>query len=209
MIDPGRGLGGGRRSARGLGALVFGAVLVCGAVRAEPPRPGEGPPTSIAEAETFYQARGSSPNDVLALWFSGVLMYGNPEVRPLATHLLAQTTADFDGDLGWVKRPSSKTFVDRLADPAFAHVFRSYFKTTSPENGYLMVPDSMDLNIEHSGPDPRAKGELADRQWVIRLRSSGADSARAVYLLKHPQTGRWQVTRFSSVYVDIRKPKVP
>jgi hypothetical protein len=192
-----------------VGRFCLGLCLLTGTAQAEPPLPGEGAPTSIEEVGTFYQARGSSPDAVLALWFSGVLMYGNPEVRPLATHLLAQTTADFDGDLSWVKRPSAKTFVDRLADPAFAHVFRSYFKTTSPENGYRMVPDSMELNIEHSGPDPRAKGELADRQWVIRLRSSGADSARAVYLLKHPQTGRWQVTRFSSVYVDIRKPKVP
>ena len=168
------------------------------------------PPGSLAEVEARYARAAEQPEAALELWFEGVGLYAHPDTRPLAVQILALTTAEFDGDLTWPKRPSAATFASRLADPAFAHVFRSYNRGTSPANGYGVPPGGLALNIEASTAEPLTRG-VAGAQgtaegWIIRLRSSGADLPRTVTLRRNTQTGRWQVSRFSSIYVDVRPP---
>ena len=89
------------------------------------------------------------------------------------------------------------TFVERMKDPNYNFVFRSFAKGPSPENSYSMDPDNFELNI--------LKIRDSEGYKKIDLRSSGADNQRTVWLLNHD--GLWYVHTNGGLYAMIREPK--
>jgi len=99
-----------------------------------------------------------------------------------------------DGD--WATRPTNRTFVERLQ--AQPWIFRSYAPGATPANGYA-APASF-------APEITSRREEAGmlKLWI---RSGGADSPRPVSMKRPDGDERWYVQEWSSVYVEIRRPK--
>lgn len=147
-----------------------------------------------------HEELGKTPEGALQLWFEAVYLYMDENTRDQGREALTYLTIPFKDDAGWERRSSNRIFVERLQDPKFAHIFRSYVKGTSPSNAYSMSPENFDLVVEESSKDAHGRG------WRVLLRSSGADMPRPVYMKKSRSTGLWYVSEFANVYVGIRPP---
>ncbi len=160
----------------------------------------------MAELATWkarHEACGAEPIEALKLWFEAVFLYLEPDSRDLGRGLLQYLTIPFKQDTSWDRRPSNGTFVARMKDARHHHIFRSYARDSLPENGYRLDPASWQLAVERSVEDPHGRG------WTVAVRSSGADSARPVYLKKSTKTGLYFVDKHANVYVGVRPPQDP
>ncbi len=173
--------------------IIVAAMIVVGFAAAEE----ESTPNPLIAA---HAEMGATPEGALALWFDAVYLYMDEGTRDEGREALTFLTIPFKDEPGWEKRPSYRIFVERLRDPAYAHIFRSYAVGTSPENAYSMDPQNFELNVVESAEDRHGRGQR------VLLRSSGADSARPVYMKKSTSTGLWYVSEFGNVYVGIRPP---
>ncbi|WP_051296376.1 DUF6935 domain-containing protein [Eisenibacter elegans] len=81
------------------------------------------------------------------------------------------------------------------------HLPNSYFKGSSPQNGYQVKTP---LDIECSS-NPYS-GDMAQGNFKVFVRSSGADSPRPLQM-KRNDKGIWKVAEWSSVLVGIRQPE--
>jgi hypothetical protein len=138
----------------------------------------------------------TEPVWVVKHWLQGILMY---------------TSGDKEAGLKQMNSmmkepdPSLRSFHESL-EPGKAHIWRSYVKGATPENGYN-VPDIQNFEIEtyyQEGEAPTPTSTLI-RMFV---RSSGADSARPVRLSKDSR-GQWRVSEYSSLCVGVRPPADP
>jgi hypothetical protein len=171
-------------------ALIIGSS---GAVAEDPEQPIVG----------MHAERGDTPEGALHLWFEAVFLYMDEATRDQGREALTDLTIPFKDEPGWETLPSNRIFVERLQDPAHAHIFRSYAVGTSPANGYAMDPGDFELAVEDSSEDAHGRGHR------VLLRSSGADSPRPVYMKRSTTTGLWYVSEFGNVYVGIRPPVDP
>lgn len=177
-------------------ALTLGLLMVLGGpVVAEEGQHAD--PLIAAHVE-----KGATPEGALELWFDAVLLYLDEESRDQAREAIEYLTIRFKDEPKWDGQPSNRIFVERLRDPAYSHIFRSYAVGTNPENAYSIGPAGFDLNVEESAEDKYGRG------WRILLRSSGADASRPVYMKRSTSTGLWYVSEFANVYVGIRPPHV-
>jgi hypothetical protein len=148
-----------------------------------------------------HQEEGKTPDGAIKLWFDALFMALDPATRELGRDLLQYLTVPLRDDDQWYRRPSNQTFVSRLDDPRYHHIFRSYAEGTTPENDYAVDPASYRLQIAGSERDQYGRG------WKILLVSSGADSPRPVYLRQSTTSGLWFVNSYANVYVGIRPPR--
>ena len=77
------------------------------------------------------------------------------------------------------------TFRERLNDPDYYYIFRSFATGTSVENSYQMDPENFELNIEKIR-------KCRENYYYVDLISSGADSIRYVMAEKKPD-GLWYI----------------
>lgn len=159
--------------------------------------------TDLETWKARHEACGADPVATLKLWFEAVFLYQQSSQRELGRQLLQYLTIPFKPDPGWDRKPSNGTFVERLKNARHQHIFRSYAQGSRPENGYQLDPTDWQLAVERSGEDPHGRG------WTVALRSSGADSARPVYLKQSSKTGLYFVDKHANVYVGIRPPQDP
>lgn len=151
-----------------------------------------------------HEREGTTPEGAMKLWFDAVFLYMDPATRAVGQQALAYLTIPLKADAAqWPRRPANGTFRERLEAERHHHIFRSYARGTSPENGYAMTPEDYALDVVISQRDPYERG------WALHLRSSGADNPRPVYLKQSTKTGLWFVDAFNNTYVGVRAPKDP
>ena len=150
-------------------------------------------PRDYQEFKARYQEEGQTPEGTAHLYFEAVYCYLNKDTRPEGSKMLRYVM-----DLPYpVENFPTRTFVERLQNESYHHIFRSYAVGTTPENDYIMSPDNFKLNIESS----RKEGDYI----ILGLRSSGADSPR---LLNMKQIdGLWYVSSSAGIHSEIRPPK--
>lgn len=158
---------------------------------------------SFEEIKARHEQSGADPAAALKCWFEGLFLYLDEATRDEGREALQHLTIPFKKDDQWDRRPSNMTFTSRLKDARHHHIFRSYAKGTAPDNGYKMDPASFELAVEKSHEDAHGRG------WTVALRSSGADSARPVYMKKSTKTGLYFVDKHANVYVGVRPPVDP
>jgi len=152
-------------------------------------------PKTYAEFKARYQTEGRTPEGALKLHMEAIFCYLNPETRSEASKMLRYSM--------YLNKPLEQsytysTFVERMKDPNCHYTFRSYCKGTSPENNYAMSPDNFSVNI--------IRKRNSEGYLKLDVKSSGADSSHAVWLLNHD--GLWYVENNAPLYLLVRKPKV-
>ena len=180
-------------------------LLGCDGAPAEPsaaapstaPSPAAAPPPAAAATTSSVSVAQETPEQAVQSWLEAAIRWPTDKAR--AQGELSALTLSFRGEPGWAGLPSNRTLVERL--DGHTHIFRSYFKGTSPENGYT-IPATREVLVE-------AVREREARGVPVVLRSTGADNPRTIYLRQSEQTGDWVLDSFSSLYVGIRPPKDP
>ena len=153
-----------------------------------------GLPKDYQEFKARYQTEATTPEGALRMHMQAVFAYLNPATRAEAGKMLRYS-------MHWNKpieqSHNHATFVERLKYEEYHHIFRSYCKGTSPENSYQAQPETCVLNA--------GKKYESDGFIKIPLQSSGADSARPMWLLNHD--GLWYVENNVGLYVGVREPQ--
>ena len=151
-------------------------------------------PKDYREFKARYQTEGKTMEGAAHLYFEAVFGYLNEKTRPEASKLLRYAMY-----LSMPLEQSSnyRTFVNRMKDPGFHYIFRSFAAGTSPENSYAMSPDKFKLNFV-------SKRQESDFYHLF-LRSTGADSPRSMWMQK--KDGLWYVINNASTYAEVRAPK--
>ena len=167
--------------------LLAFAVLVAAQAQA-------GLPATFKEFKARYQTEGRSMEGAAHLYFEAVFCYMNEATRPEASKMLRYAMY-----LPVVLESShaNRTFVNRLKDPEYHHIFRSFVEGTSPETNYIIDPNNFTLAIT-------SKRQEADF-FHLGIRSSGADSTRSIWMQQHD--GLWYVINNASTYAQVRAPK--
>lgn len=156
----------------------------------------------MADAKTSHSIHGKTPEGALRLWFVAAFQYGSSRAADQAQGRegLSYLTIPFKEAADWEKRPSYQTFRERMLKAQ--HIFRSFCKGSSPENGYAADTKRFDLDIARQDPP-------GDHGVAIHLRSSGADRPRPVYLKRSEPSGLWYVDSFDDVYLDVKPARQP
>ncbi len=175
-------------------SLVF-SILTCSVVEAKLP-------ATWAEFKQEYQTVATTPQGAAKMLFKGIFCW---------TKAVQTKNAQLKKDAGKMIRYAVysdvpietsiyySTFRERLNDPDYYYIFRSFAAGTSVENSYQMDPENFELNIEKIR-------KSRDNYYYVDLISSGADSIRYVMAEKKPD-GLWYITSPHNVYVMVRKPK--
>ncbi len=151
-------------------------------------------PQNYTEWEANALAAQETPEGALKMFFDAVFCYIDPAKRDEGRKMLATI---MHTEEGWDRRPSNATFASRLKDTNYHHIFRSFAKGTSPENGYAMNPDDYELLIASKSPESDYLRVLVD--------STGADSHRITWVKQYPD-GKWYVINCAGLYVGVRPP---
>ena len=168
-------------------AGVLTLVVACGAAEAKLPR-------DFQEFKARYETEGRTIDGAAKLYFEAVFCYFDVNTRDEASKMLRYAMYL---SMPLERSNSYATFVDRLKDRNYHHIFRSYAVGTSPENSYAMSPDDFELNI--------VSRERRQDYTVLNIRSSGADHPRGVWMQEHD--GLWYMTNNANTYMGIRDPR--
>ncbi|NQS72551.1 MAG: hypothetical protein HQQ73_10450 [Desulfobulbaceae bacterium] len=155
-----------------------------------------GLPVDYQDFKARYAREGITPEGAVKLYFDAVFCYINPATRDEASKMLRYSMRMRQG---WERSAFYQTFVDRMRDPRYTHIFRSFAAGTSVHNGYAMSPDNYRLDIMQIW-DGHSSGDLQ-----VRLRSTGADNPRSVYVRQYE--GLWFVTNNAATYTEVRRPQ--
>jgi Domain of unknown function (DUF6935) len=172
------------------GIVVFAAMLTGMAHAALP--------TSLDEFQAQIAQKASDPKAAVKLWFDAVYVYigGN---RALGEQLITEMCRDKD----WKTAPTYSYFVTALNDKPY--IFASYAKGTSPDTKYQMDPNSYELVFEGQ-VNMKPFADKAEGDYCkLFVRSSGADSARPITLIRNNK-GEYKFYEFSSIFVGTRPP---
>lgn len=136
----------------------------------------------------------SKPEDIVKLFLDSIQTYLDPTQKEKGIAMIAVLI----NQDGWDKASGGLSFFrDKLKN--MPYIFRSYAKGATPENNYQMDPKNYEIEITKSE-------KVDDKTQKVFVKSSGADSARPITLVKDTKANVWIVHEFSSIYVDVRKP---
>ncbi len=193
--------------------LLIAAMLMLGAAiaQADPtPAPEEDQQTpapklakNIDEMKALHQKIGMEPQGATKCFLDAVFVYMNPLTRNEGRKMLQYLAIPLMENQEWDKH-TERLFVERMVNESYHHIWRSYAKGTSPENGYAMDPNNWVLNFERTH-----RFENDPRGLQVYLRSSGADNPRVVYVKQSTASGLWYMNIWPSLYVGIRPPVDP
>lgn len=155
-----------------------------------------GLPVDYQDFKARYARQAVTPEGAVKLYFDAVFCYINPATRAEASKMLRYSMRL---QQGWERGGLYQTFVSRMVDPYYSHIFRSFAAGTSVHNGYAMSPDNYRLDVIKIW-DGHSTGDLQ-----VSLRSSGADNPRPVYVRQYD--GLWFVTNNAATYTEVRRPQ--
>lgn len=156
----------------------------------------QGLPRDYQDFKARYARQGVTPEGAVKLYFDAVFCYINPATRAEASKMLRYSMRL---QQGWERSGFHQTFVSRMKDPQYTHIFRSFAAGTSVQNAYAMSPDNYRLDVIKIW-DGHSTGDLQ-----VSLRSSGADNPRPVYVRQYD--GLWFVTNNAATYTEVRRPQ--
>lgn len=153
-----------------------------------------GLPKNYREFRDRCEDACQTPEGAAKMYFDAVFCYLNKAKRSEASKMLRFI---MHADAGWERSPYYSTFVERLRNKRYHHIFRSFAEGTSPENDYSMSPESYQLMT----------GECVEEPGYLRLflYSSGSDSPRPIWV-KQYEDGLWYVINNAGTYAGVRDP---
>lgn len=151
-------------------------------------------PKDYREFKARYQTEGKTMEGAAHLYFEAVFCYLNEKTRDEASKMLRYAMYL---PMPLEQSSNNRTFVNRMKDPDFHYIFRSFAEGTSPENSYAMSPDDFSLIFV-------SKRQESDFYHLF-VRSTGADSPRSMWMQK--KDGLWYVINNASTYAEVRQPK--
>ena len=151
-------------------------------------------PRDFDEFKTRYQREGRTVEGAAKLYFEAVFCYLNEATRDEASKMLRYSMYM---SMPIERSNNTRTFVNRMRDSSYHHIFRSFAIGATPENNYAMSPD--DFKLDYTSKRQQA----GDTNLFIR--SSGADSPRPVRMRQHD--GLWYVVGNGNTYAAVRPPK--
>jgi hypothetical protein len=176
-----------KRIPRTVMALALGVAAASGA---------QALPRSVEEFRASVAQQGKEPRQAARLFFDAVYVY--LQDAALGGRLLAEIAADPNVD-----RPANRTFFERLK--TMPHIFHSYARGTSPQNGYR-IPDPSNYEIEITRVDNKPYTDRPPDEYVkVFVKSTGADSPRPITFRRMPD-GVYKAHEFSSIYLGVRPP---
>lgn len=129
------------------------------------------------------------------MYFDAVFCYLEPQRRTEADKMLRYI---MHADASLESNQRYITFVRRMKDPSYHHIFRSFASGTSPENGYSMSPQNYQLAFS---------GRSQESDYLrIFLVSSGSDRQRVVWVRQY-EDGLWYVINNADTYLGVRAPR--
>jgi hypothetical protein len=152
-------------------------------------------PQDYQEFKSRYQTEGRTAEGALKLHFEAIFSYINPQTRAEAGKMLRYS---MHLPMPLEKSTHNALFISRMKDPRYNFVFRSFAKGTSPENNYRMSEDNFSLQIQSRFS--------SDGYLKLRLRSSGADNERIVWLRQYDD-GLWYVENNNDLFFQVRPPQ--
>lgn len=171
-------------------AVFFALLIFSAAAEAELPR-------NYKEFKARYQKEATSPEGAVKLYFEGVFVFMNQETRSEGAKMIRYSLRS---EVPIERSTYYSTFVERMKDPDYNYVFRSFAVGATPENDYKMSPDNFKINF--------AGKAVKDPGGFLRLplESSGSDSLRYVWVKKFDD-GLWFVINNAATYAQVREPK--
>ncbi len=157
-------------------------------------------PQTLDEMKAQHGLLGTTPEGAVKNFIDACFVYMNPDTRDSGREMLQYLALPLRGEANWDRLSSLRLFSQYLIDPDRQHIWRSYAKGATPENGYRMDPNNWELNFE--------RGYLKDdgRGIPVNLHSSGADEPRAVYVKQDEKTGLWHINAWDELLEDVRPP---
>ena len=153
-------------------------------------------PATYKEFKARYQTEGKTIEGAVKLYFEAVFAFINENTRKEAGKMLRYAL--------YSDRPIERstyyaTFVERMKDPDYNFMFRSYAEGATPENDYAMSPDDFEIMY--------AREPFKDPGGYMRvpLESSGSDSERIIWVKNID--GLWYVINNAATYVQVKDPK--
>ncbi|MBQ9419760.1 MAG: hypothetical protein IJU31_05215 [Synergistaceae bacterium] len=154
-------------------------------------------PKTYKEFKARYQTEGKSVQGAVKLYFEGVFAFMNEETRKEGGKMLRYS---LHSEVPIERSTYYATFVERMKDPDYNYMFRSYMKGSKPENDYKMSPDNFE--ITYAGKPVKDPGGFLR----VQLQSSGADSPRIIWVKKYDD-GLWYIINNSATYVQVKEPR--
>jgi len=157
-------------------------------------------PQTLDEMKAQHVLLGTTPEGAVKNFIDACFVYMNPDTRDAGCKMLQYLALPLMSDANWDRLPGNRLFSQYLVDGDRQHVWRSYAKGATPENGYRMNPNNWELNFE--------QGYLKDegRGIPVNLHSSGADGPRVVYIKQDEETELWHINNWEELLEDVRPP---
>ncbi|MBR1486989.1 MAG: hypothetical protein IJ597_07030, partial [Synergistaceae bacterium] len=132
-------------------------------------------PKDYKEFKARYQKEALTPEGAVKLYFEGVFVFMNEETRSEGAKMIRYSLRS---EVPIERSTYYSTFVERMKDPDYNYVFRSFAVGAKPENDYKMSPDNFKINFAGKG--------VKDPGGFLRLplKSFGSDSLRYVWVKK-------------------------
>jgi len=155
---------------------------------------------TLDEMAAQHVLLGTTPEGAVTEFIEACFVYMNPATRDAGREMLQFLALPLQSDADWDQLPGQRLFVEYLVDGDRRHIWRSYIKGSSPENGYRMNPDDWILSF--------ARGEFEDegRSMSVDVYSSGADDPRPVYAKLDQESGLWYVASWDALLQPVRPP---
>lgn len=158
-------------------------------------------PQTLDEMKAQHVLLGVTPEGAAEAFVGACFVYMQPGTRDAGREMLQFLALPLGGEAAWDRLPRQRSFVESLVEVDRQHVWRSYVKGATPENGYRMDPSDWELDVERRRTD-----EDDARGVPVHVRSSGADGPRTVYVQLDRESGLWYVTDWDELLQDVRSP---
>lgn len=158
-------------------------------------------PQTLDEMKAQHVLLATTPEGAVEAFFGACFVYMNPATRDAGREMLQYLALPLKGEASWDRLPSQRLFTQYLVDVDRQHVWRSYAKGATPENGYRINPNDWELDVEAT-----RLAEDEDRGLQVHVNSSGADAPRVVYVKQDRESGLWYVSDWDELLEDVRSP---
>ncbi|GAB4327574.1 MAG: hypothetical protein OHK0038_01270 [Flammeovirgaceae bacterium] len=165
-------------------------------------------PTTVDEFIEMRDKIAQTPEGGATTMIVALLLYAqNPEIGLPCLTIAIEKEQLIDGKGGYKDKVPSKSamyLIEQISkENKKTYVPRSYFKGTSPENGYELPSGKLELEFSSNS----YSGDVKTGKFKIFVKSSGADTARPI-TLKVNDKGIWKANEFSSLVVGVKAPTV-
>ncbi len=155
-------------------------------------------PDSFEVFQEQVAEKAKDPRQAAKLWFDAVFVYLTID-KELGKQMILEMSRYKD----W-GAPTNRRFIERLDTQS--HIFFSYGKGSTPENGYTMDPNDYEL-VFHGETNLKPYADRDEGAFAkLFVVSGGADFPRSMTFQRN-RNGEYKVYEFSSIYVGVRPPK--